>query len=74
MQLVKYENRKIYGKGRYWTRGEIESLVKQGESLSVKDYVTDNDITEDIVRSILATRIKQGLGKYENVLLLLRNN
>jgi polyhydroxyalkanoate synthesis repressor PhaR len=53
--IKKYENRRLYSStaGRHLTLSEVAELVRSGESISVIDAGTSQDITAEILTQIL---------------------
>lgn len=66
--LVKYKNRKIYDSlsGGYVTYNDILIYLKQGYSVRARMGVTNEDITEQLLKSLLKTEATNYINKLNN--------
>ena len=55
INLVKYNNRKIYSPDvrRYVNLDEIVNLVKAGEKITIRAHETNAEVTEDVLKQCL---------------------
>jgi polyhydroxyalkanoate synthesis regulator protein len=59
LNFIKYSNRKIYSKDlkRYVTLSELNDVIREGNSITVIDNETSNDITDTILKTIVSFTI-----------------
>jgi len=55
INLVKYNNRKIYSPDvrRYVNLDEIVGLLKAGQKITIRAHETDAEVTEDVLKQCL---------------------
>jgi polyhydroxyalkanoate synthesis repressor PhaR len=53
--IKRYQNRKLYDveRSRYVTTGEIGIMIRDGQTIQVLDYDTENDITNTVLANVL---------------------
>jgi polyhydroxyalkanoate synthesis repressor PhaR len=53
--IKRYQNRKLYDveRSRYVTTEEIGVMIRDGQTVQVLDYDTDNDITNTVLGNVL---------------------
>lgn len=58
IQITRYPNRRFYARNssKYVTLDEIEAMIRQGETVEIRDRQTGEDITRSILTQILIER------------------
>ncbi len=53
--IKRYQNRKLYDveQSRYVTTDDIGTMIREGQTVQVLDYDTDNDITNTVLANVL---------------------
>lgn len=53
--IKRYQNRKLYdvGRSRYVTTEDVGTMIRDGKTVQVLDYDTENDITNTVLANVL---------------------